>query len=465
MSLSVDRIFIAVLMLSISGFVCCAVFLPLEKIAYRFSSARTMVFVNTAALLSFIIPFYIVASILDGSEYAFQQYSIMVYTQESAYEALAGKVRALGLTDHLDIVWLLGAILFLGFHIRQYIRLSSMVRKSRFSMEESKWAEIFDRLKAENPIRNLQMVGSTSISTPCTIGLRKRYIVIPADMLSAFDEEEISLILQHEIYHAVHYDLQRNFLLTICNSLNWFNPLYYLLRNTLSDWMEAACDEEVTRKMDQEQRRRYCQLILKILELEQNVENKGRFVMGFSGANVRSRKERMLYVMQNTRSADWRGKALIVLATGLSVLFGNAVAKEADVAVNQMFSKKVTIITTEEIEIIEDTNFSAMDEFTYTPPSADSVYTEFILCDTADTTYELLYDGEPPTIGAVTEEHMHSLRDMNIREHIFNIAPEADGICVTTQYEGRICTVCGMMWKGNDIMQVVEYKACNHIEP
>ena len=465
MSLSVDRIFIAVLMLSISGFVCCAVFLPLEKLAYRFSSARMMVFVNTAALLSFVIPFYMVVSILDRSEYLFQRYSIMVFTQESAYEALVGKVRELGLTDHLDIVWLSGAVLFLGFHMRQYMRLSDMVRKSSFSMEGSKWAEIFDRLKAETPIRNLQLIGSSSISTPCTIGIRKRYIVIPAGMLSAFDEEEISLILQHELYHAAHYDLQRNFLLTIFNCLNWFNPLYYFLRNTLSDWMEAACDEEVTRKMDQEQRRRYCQLILKILELEQNAENKGRFVMGFSGANVRSRKERMLYVMQNTRSADWRGKVLIVIATGLSVFWGNAVAKEADVAVNQMFSKKVTIITTEDIEIIDDPDYSIMDEFTYTPPSADSVYTEFVLCDTEDTTYELLYDGEPPTIGASTEEHTHSLRDMNIKEHIVNDVPEVDGICVTTQYEGRICTVCGMVWKGNDTMQLVEYKECNHIEP
>lgn len=46
MNLMIERAFIVALLLSISGFVFCAIFLPFEKIAYKWTSARTMVYVG-----------------------------------------------------------------------------------------------------------------------------------------------------------------------------------------------------------------------------------------------------------------------------------------------------------------------------------------------------------------------------------------------------------------------------------
>lgn len=70
MNLMIERAFIVALLLSISGFVFCAIFLPFEKIAYKWTSARTMVYVNTVALFSFVTPLYFVISLRDGSEKA-----------------------------------------------------------------------------------------------------------------------------------------------------------------------------------------------------------------------------------------------------------------------------------------------------------------------------------------------------------------------------------------------------------
>ena len=47
MNLMIERAFIVALLLSISGFVFCAIFLPFEKIAYKWTTARTMVYINT----------------------------------------------------------------------------------------------------------------------------------------------------------------------------------------------------------------------------------------------------------------------------------------------------------------------------------------------------------------------------------------------------------------------------------
>ena len=68
MNLMIERAFIVALLLSISGFVFCAIFLPFEKIAYKWTSAKTMLYVNTIALFSFVTPLYFVISIRDKDE-------------------------------------------------------------------------------------------------------------------------------------------------------------------------------------------------------------------------------------------------------------------------------------------------------------------------------------------------------------------------------------------------------------
>ena len=73
--------------------------------------------------------------------------------------------------------------------------------------------------------------------------------MIPAYMIAFFDEEEIGFILEHEFYHVKHRDLLRKLLVLFLNCLNWFNPLYYLLMKNLSEWTEAACDEDVTKNI------------------------------------------------------------------------------------------------------------------------------------------------------------------------------------------------------------------------
>ena len=108
----IDRIFIAVLLLSISGFVFCTVFFPLEKYAYRLTTAKTMVFVNTIALFSFVIPFYIIVSLIDRSENYFEGYSTLVFEDTSGYEGVVGTVRKMGIVEHLSSIWLLGAVCF-----------------------------------------------------------------------------------------------------------------------------------------------------------------------------------------------------------------------------------------------------------------------------------------------------------------------------------------------------------------
>ena len=151
----------------------------------------------------------------------------------------------------------------------------------------------------------------------------------------------------------VHRDLLRKLLGLFLNCLNWFNPLYYLLRKNLSEWTEAACDEEVTRNFTKGQRRKYCELMIKILELEQSRYGEELCSVGFMGASINSYKSRMIKIMKrNSRNSRAGRAAVLAVALGI-LLFSNAVAKEADVPVNMLFSRNVKFAEMGQFEVVK----------------------------------------------------------------------------------------------------------------
>lgn len=458
----IDRIFIAVLLLSISGFVFCTVFFPLEKYAYRLTTAKTMVFVNTIALFSFVIPFYIIVSLIDRSENYFEGYSTLVFEDTSGYEGVVGTVRKMGIVEHLSSIWLLGAVCFFVLNVCKYIYLLHKVRTNKFYMKDDNvWVKIFNRLKDEKHVQSVKLVFCYAIFTPCSVGIKDKFIVIPASMMNAFDEEEMEFILEHELYHVIHRDLPRKLLIMLLSCLNWFNPQFRALRINLSDWLEAAADEAVTENFAFNKRLRYSQLIAKVMELERVGSMAAGFSVNFRGERAKKSIRRSKKIMQNKEMSGVRGKAVVVSAALLSLAFGNVVAKAADTPINQMFSKNVEVVNSEDVEVIKGTDI-LFDDNVEDSQSADvGEFVEFDLRDTADTTYEIIYnDTEAVLIAAedsVEPQHIHHIIDVTIKEH----KKQNDGSCITTYYEGGQCTFCGTTWKGALIGETTLVK-CPH---
>jgi len=459
MNLMIERAFIAALLLSISGFVFCAIFLPFEKLAYKWTSAKIMVYVNTIALFSFVTPLYFVVSLRDGSEKAFLESDLLVYQDIGGYNSFVCNVRKQIYMEHLGMIWLIGVIGFSLHYVWKYVKLLYAVRKCVFYVQDDLWYRKFCAIKNSNQISNVNLVGCCNISTPCTIGVRKKYIVIPAHMIAFFDEEEIGFILEHEFYHVMYQDLLRKLLMLLLNCLNWFNPLYYFLRKNLSEWTEAACDEKVTKNFTKGQKRKYCELIIKVLELEQTRNKGALFSIGFVGLNIKNYKRRMTKIMKKSGMNSKLGKVTVVSVAMLSMFCGNVAAKEADIPVNMMFSKNIEIVETGEFEEVDASEI--MDNFDSQTDSFANM-SEFVPCDTNDTIYEIIYNGEVTFVSDLEQEqiepqHVHNIVEITLKEHKKN----SDGSCKTTYYAGKKCTVCGATWKGDVIRTIIETK-CPH---
>ena len=460
MNLMIERAFIVALLLSISGFVFCAIFLPFEKIAYKWTSAKTMVYVNTIALFSFVTPLYFVISIRDGSEKAFIESDLLIYQDISKYNGFVYDVREQIHMEYLGIIWLIGVVAFFIYFVCRYISLLYTVKKSMFYVQDDLWHEKFCKIKNSNRVSNVSLIGCCNISTPCTIGVRKRYIVIPAYMIAFFDEEEVGFILEHEFYHVKHQDLLRKLLVLFLNCLNWFNPLYYFLMKNLSEWTEAACDEDVTKNYSKGKKRKYCELIIKVLELEQARSKGTLFSIGFVGLEIKNYKRRIIKIMKKCSMNSRFGKVTIATIAMMAMFCGNASANELDGPVNMLFSRNVEFVKVGELEKVDADDIQMEGEFESDIHINRDHLVEFELCNTDDTTYEIIYHGkvaDMPEQVQVEPRHTHKLVNITLKEH----KKKSNGSCVTTYYEGQECTSCGLTWKGDVIRTVTDAK-CTH---
>jgi len=144
----------------------------------------------------------------------------------------------------------------------------------------------------------------------------------------------------------------------------------------------------------------------------------------------------------------------------LSMFCGNAVAKEADVPVNMLFSRNVEIVKASEVTECSADEMMLDEDSQNRDSISKEGFVEFTPYNTEDTTYEIIYNGKAVDVseqGQIDPQHFHNLVDTTIKEH----KKKSDGSCVTTYYEGQKCTSCGRLWKG-DVINVVTMAKCTH---
>ena len=460
MELIVNRVFICVLLLSISGFISSSIYLILEKNLYKLTSAKFMVFANTVVLFSFVIPFYYLVSIMDGSEGSFIDYDLIVFEGQNEYNNVVASARDIfPYIDYIDNIWFIGVLVFIAMKILMYLYTVTRVKRTSFIIQSDVWASAFEKIMGKYTTQNVLLMGNSETTSPFTVGILHKYIVIPAIMINALDEEEIEFVLSHECYHVSQNDVGRKVLMIVLNCLNWFNPLFYFLKDNLSAWMEIACDEAVTESFNERQKKKYATLIIKSLELEHRHNKNHLYCVCYSGNNVKHYKRRILEIMREKKKNGLHGKVFVSALAVFSLTCSNVVAKAADIPVNQMFSENVAVLDADktEVEIVSVDVQDIWGEFQFKTPKEN--FEVFMGDSSKNITYEVIYiDSEINYLDAGVEpQHIHTIKDAVIKVH----EKHSDGSCTTTYYEGRQCTGCGATWKG-DIIQVVTQPKCQH---
>lgn len=149
-------------------------------------------------------------------------------------------------------IYALGVIFFLLFYTCSYIRLKVILKKEEFSKNE-KVFEIAEKIG----VKPCKVIESEKIKTAFICGILHPVLVLPKD------EREDEMVIMHEIIHLKNKDTFWSFLICICKSIHWINPLsYYIAKCALND-MEYRCDQIVLEKLEGDKRREYGYVLLK----------------------------------------------------------------------------------------------------------------------------------------------------------------------------------------------------------
>ena len=146
--------------------------------------------------------------------------------------------------DLLQLLWLCGVLVVLAFQTYRHIRFHAGLRRW-CSNADDQTMQVLDEAKATMGVKQpVSIMLCSCISSPMLVKLTKPTILLPdADV----DEENITMVLCHELVHYKRKDLWIKLLLVAAVSLNWFNPSVYLLAKTVMLHCEISFDEAVVR--------------------------------------------------------------------------------------------------------------------------------------------------------------------------------------------------------------------------
>lgn len=162
------------------------------------------------------------------------------------------------------LIWLVGAMVFAGWHFYCFRRFGRRLLENSISIPEDTTAALLSSRKAALGVHgDVKLMLNHKITSPMLVGLRRPMILLPASGISEID---LKLVLTHELMHLKRKDLWVKVLALIAGTLHWFNPFVHVLRKDISIWGELSCDEALASDMSHEERKHYGEAILNMLD-------------------------------------------------------------------------------------------------------------------------------------------------------------------------------------------------------
>lgn len=218
-----------------------------------------------------------------------------------------------------------GTLVFIGLIIAQYIKLHRHIMRACRPADQAELLDTLEACKRQLGIKkHISVYLSPYITTPFLFGWVRSRIVLP-DM--AFTAEDWRNVLLHELTHYKRRDPWVKLAMLLINAIHWFNPFAYMARRETDRFCEFACDEKVVKPMDVQERRRYCELILRVMQ--KAVDQKAGMYSAFGGRkNDLERRILMILNVPSNRKKRWV-KAIALGMTLTMALFAASIAYAA----------------------------------------------------------------------------------------------------------------------------------------
>jgi len=249
-------VFIVILLMSLTGTVHLFV-LSICRVAVKNKFSATWYYLMYILAMFFL---FVPIGIAGSGIYAGISGSALGWLPNIA--AVLGGVFTPGLS-FIPYVWLIGAVSFIIWHVAQLMVFKRRILRTSLEIQDDvRLSTLRDCLTQIGIRRNFRFFSSDAVKTPMLIGLFKVFLILPEVEMT---EDEVSVILKHELIHLKRHDLWAKSLALLANAIHWFNPVTYRLTKNIHTFCELSCDEQVVSDMSMEERRFYGETILNVI--------------------------------------------------------------------------------------------------------------------------------------------------------------------------------------------------------
>lgn len=147
----------------------------------------------------------------------------------------------------LQVLYFVGLAAVLVVVAREFVRTRRIVALAKPA--EPAWQDRLRRLElGDRRRRDVQLWLSGACTAPLAVGLFRRRIVLPAELIGRLPESDLDLILRHELAHHAGRHLAVAWLRTAACAVWWWHPLVWIASASLRHAQEEQCDDDAVER-------------------------------------------------------------------------------------------------------------------------------------------------------------------------------------------------------------------------
>lgn len=111
------------------------------------------------------------------------------------------------------------------------------------TFEQQSPAELESLQRAVQHIHDATIAAQSAILGPLTMGVWRKIILLPTDMVNSLSEEDLHAVIAHEFAHMRRRDYMKNLLYEFLSLPVMYHPLFWVTRAHVIDSREEVCDQ------------------------------------------------------------------------------------------------------------------------------------------------------------------------------------------------------------------------------
>lgn len=294
-----SNLFIALLMTDISGTLFYIMGMIFRKIWFK-KDVRLVRFATIVVLCAYVLP--VVYFILQIGRW-------IEKGMHSSINLFYNTPRTMEVFTILGWVWL-GLFLTLLAYKLYCRRRWTMVCRGNIPEEDEETKRRFKEICAELGIKGkVTLCRNDSVNVPCITYYHGMVVILP---LNKYTEEEMEIILYHELCHYLERDLPLRTLGIMVTLLHVFNPVVHIMSRQMTLLCEMSCDRLVCEKASNKfSDQHYFQVIFDMLKGEKTRERYQLFALVDDRTNY---ERRVACMSQFHMSGGIKKSAALMLA-------------------------------------------------------------------------------------------------------------------------------------------------------